>query len=142
MTVCNMSIEAGARAGLIAPDDVTFAWLADTPRAPTGAAWDAAVAAWRTLQTDEGAQFDRVVRIDARDVQPTVTWGTHPGQVRLPDVNVHVSLMATTRTPTMVNSKPIHTIFTMGSLIVIGDSNATHSGTVLTSTTELATLVY
>ena len=91
MTVCNMSIEAGARAGLIAPDDVTFAWLAGTPRAPKGAAWDAAVAAWRTLHSDAGARFDRVVRIDARDVKPTVTWGTHPGQVTAIDAAVPVA---------------------------------------------------
>ena len=81
MTVCILSIVAGARAGLIAPDETTFAWLANTPRAPKGAEWDAAVARWRTLYTDEGAQFDRVVRIDAADIAPTVTWGTHPGQV-------------------------------------------------------------
>ncbi len=81
MTVCNMSIEAGARAGLIAPDDTTFAWLAQTPRAPKGAAFDAAVAHWRTLCSDADAHFDREVRIDARDIQPSVTWGTHPGQV-------------------------------------------------------------
>ncbi len=92
MTVCNMSIEAGARAGLIAPDDTTFAWLADTPRAPKGAAWEAAVAAWRALRSDDGARFDRVVKIDARDIPPTVTWGTHPGQTtaigaRVPTAN-------------------------------------------------------
>jgi 3-isopropylmalate/(R)-2-methylmalate dehydratase large subunit len=81
MTICNMSIEAGARAGLIAPDDITFDYLANTPRAPKGAAWDAAVAHWRTLRSDDGAAFDRIVQIDAGDVRPTVTWGTHPGQV-------------------------------------------------------------
>ena len=91
MTVCNMSIEAGARAGLIAPDDTTFAWLADTPRAPKGAAWDAAVAHWRSLHTDAGAQFDRVVRIDATEIAPTVTWGTHPGQVVAIDAAVPVA---------------------------------------------------
>jgi 3-isopropylmalate/(R)-2-methylmalate dehydratase large subunit len=79
MTVCNMSIEAGARAGMIAPDDVTFAYLKDRPRAPRGSAWDAAVAAWRTLASDPGAAFDREVVIDAADVEPTLTWGTHPG---------------------------------------------------------------
>ncbi len=91
MTVCNMSIEAGARAGLIAPDEITFAYLADTPRAPKGAAWDAAVAHWRTLRSDEGARFDRVVKIDARDIRPTVTWGTHPGQVVAIDARVPVA---------------------------------------------------
>lgn len=91
MTVCNMSIEAGARAGLIAPDEVTFAYLADTPRAPKGDAWDAAVARWRTLRSDDGARFDRVVKIDARDIRPTVTWGTHPGQVVAIDARVPVA---------------------------------------------------
>ena len=81
MTVCNMSIEAGARAGLIAPDDTTYEFLRNTPRAPQGAAFDAAVERWRVFRTDEGAAFDREVRIDARDIAPTITWGTHPGQV-------------------------------------------------------------
>jgi 3-isopropylmalate/(R)-2-methylmalate dehydratase large subunit len=79
MTVCNMSIEAGARAGLIAPDETTFAWLKGRPRAPQGAAWDAAVARWKSLRTDDGAEYDREVRIDASKVRPTVTYGTHPG---------------------------------------------------------------
>lgn len=79
MTVCNMSIEAGARAGLIAPDETTFAWLKGRPRAPQGAAWDAAVQRWRNLRTDEGATYDREVRIDASQIRPTVTYGTHPG---------------------------------------------------------------
>jgi len=79
MTVCNMSIEAGARAGLIAPDETTFAWLKGRPRAPQGAAWDAAVQAWRGLRSDEGAKYDREVRIDASQIRPTVTYGTHPG---------------------------------------------------------------
>jgi 3-isopropylmalate/(R)-2-methylmalate dehydratase large subunit len=79
MTVCNMSIEAGARAGLIAPDDTTFAWLKGRPHAPQGADWDKAVAHWRTLGSDEGARYDREVRIDASAIVPTVTWGTHPG---------------------------------------------------------------
>ncbi|RZA21447.1 MAG: 3-isopropylmalate dehydratase large subunit [Lysobacteraceae bacterium] len=81
MTVCNMSIEAGARAGLIAADDTTFEFLRNTPRAPQGAAFDEACARWRTFHTDEGATFDREVRIDAADIAPTITWGTHPGQV-------------------------------------------------------------
>jgi 3-isopropylmalate/(R)-2-methylmalate dehydratase large subunit len=77
--VCNMSIEAGARAGLIAPDETTFAWLKGRPRAPQGAAWDAAVQRWRALRSDEGAQYDRQVHIDASQIRPTVTYGTHPG---------------------------------------------------------------
>ncbi len=80
MTVCNMSIEGGARAGLIAPDETTFAYLKDRPFAPKGADWDAAVEAWRGLVTDEGAKFDRVVHVDAASVAPTVTWGTTPAQ--------------------------------------------------------------
>jgi 3-isopropylmalate/(R)-2-methylmalate dehydratase large subunit len=79
MTVCNMSIEAGARAGLIAPDDTTYAWLAGRPAAPSGAEWDAAVAEWRTLGTDEGAAFDTRVSIDASALAPMITWGTNPG---------------------------------------------------------------
>jgi 3-isopropylmalate/(R)-2-methylmalate dehydratase large subunit len=78
MTVCNMSIEGGARAGLVSPDETTIAYLKDKPLAPKGAAWDEAVAAWRGLATDEGAEFDRVVTIDAADIAPTVTWGTTP----------------------------------------------------------------
>ena len=78
MTVCNMSIEAGGRAGLIAPDETTFAWLAGRARAPKGAAWDAAVAAWRALPTDAGAVFDREVALDGAAVAPTATWGTSP----------------------------------------------------------------
>jgi 3-isopropylmalate/(R)-2-methylmalate dehydratase large subunit len=80
MTVCNMSIEGGARAGLVAPDETTFAYLKDKPYAPKGADWDAAIEAWRALRTDDGAVFDQVVRIDAADVVPTVTWGTTPAQ--------------------------------------------------------------
>ncbi len=79
MTVCNMSIEAGARAGMIAPDDTTFAWLAGREDAPRGAAWDAALAWWRTLPTDEGAAFDRSVSLDASTIAPMITWGTTPG---------------------------------------------------------------
>ena len=80
MTVCNMSIEGGARAGLIAPDETTFAYLKDRPLAPRGADWDTAVEAWRALATDPGATFDRTVTIDAGEVAPTVTWGTTPAQ--------------------------------------------------------------
>jgi 3-isopropylmalate/(R)-2-methylmalate dehydratase large subunit len=78
LTVCNMSIEAGARAGLIAPDDTTFAYLQGRPLAPKGEEWEQAVAYWRTLKTDHGAVFDKSVTIDASEVEPTVTWGTSP----------------------------------------------------------------
>ncbi len=80
MTVCNMSIEAGARAGMIAPDETTFAYLKGRPHAPTGAAWDEAVAYWTSLRTDDDAEFDTVVEIDASALTPFVTWGTNPGQ--------------------------------------------------------------
>lgn len=80
MTVCNMSIEAGARAGMIAPDDTTFNYLKGRPRAPQGKDWDDAVAAWRELRTDEGATFDKEVVIDGSAIEPFVTWGTNPGQ--------------------------------------------------------------
>ena len=79
MTVCNMSIEAGARAGMIAPDDTTFAYLAGRAHAPSSMAWDRAVDAWRTLVTDDGAVFDRELRIDASQIEPMITWGTNPG---------------------------------------------------------------
>ena len=81
MTVSNMTIEAGARAGLVAPDDKTFAYLKGRPMAPQGAQWDAAVAYWRTLKSDDGAVYDREVRIDAADIAPQVTWGTSPEDV-------------------------------------------------------------
>jgi 3-isopropylmalate/(R)-2-methylmalate dehydratase large subunit len=81
MTVCNMSIEAGARAGMIAPDETTFAYLEGRPHAPAGASWDQAVAEWRQLVTDEGATFDREVTLDAGTLTPHVSWGTNPGQV-------------------------------------------------------------
>ncbi|WP_340587033.1 3-isopropylmalate dehydratase large subunit [Erythrobacter alti] len=81
LTVSNMSIEAGARAGLIAPDETTFAYLKGRPLAPQGADWDAAVAYWRTLHSDKGAQFDTSVVIDAANIAPTVTWGTSPEDV-------------------------------------------------------------
>jgi len=80
MTVCNMTIEAGARAGMIAPDDVTFEYLKGRPYAPTGKAWDEAVAAWRALRTDDDARFDHEVELDADSLTPFVTWGTNPGQ--------------------------------------------------------------
>ncbi len=80
MTICNMSIEAGARAGMVAPDETTFAYLEGRPHAPQGEDWDDAVAYWRTLPTDEGATFDAEVFIDADELEPFVTWGTNPGQ--------------------------------------------------------------
>ncbi len=80
MTVCNMSIEAGARVGMIAPDETTFEYLRGRPHAPAGADWDAAVAYWRSLVSDPDAVFDRVVEIDATELTPFVTWGTNPGQ--------------------------------------------------------------
>ena len=81
MTVCNMSVEAGARAGLVAPDETTFAWLRGRPMAPRGGAWEQAEAWWRTLPSDEGAAFDREVAIDAGELAPHVTWGTSPQDV-------------------------------------------------------------
>jgi len=81
MTLCNMSIEAGAKAGLVAPDNTTFEYLKGREHAPTGADWDAAVADWRGLVTDEGAVFDKEVVIDATTLRPQVSWGTNPGQV-------------------------------------------------------------
>ncbi|HLF40730.1 MAG TPA: 3-isopropylmalate dehydratase large subunit [Acidimicrobiia bacterium] len=81
MTVCNMSIEAGARAGMIAPDDTTFTYLEGRPHAPQGKAWERALDWWRTLPTDEGAAFDKEVVLDAADLVPYVSWGTNPGQV-------------------------------------------------------------
>ena len=90
MTLCNMSIESGARAGMIAPDDVTYSYLEGRPHAPRGADWDEALSYWQTLRTDESARFDRIVEVDAAALVPYVTWGTSPGQVapitgRVPD---------------------------------------------------------
>jgi 3-isopropylmalate/(R)-2-methylmalate dehydratase large subunit len=80
MTICNMSIEAGARAGMVAPDETTFAYLKGRPHAPEGEDWDAAVEYWRTLRTDDDAVFDAEVFLDANELEPFVTWGTNPGQ--------------------------------------------------------------
>jgi 3-isopropylmalate/(R)-2-methylmalate dehydratase large subunit len=88
MTVCNMSIEAGARAGLIAPDETTFAYLEGRPFAPKGAAWERALEAWRALPTDEGATFDKEVIIDASTLAPSVSWGTNPAQTTTIDAVV------------------------------------------------------
>src|SRR4029077_18753371 len=79
LTVCNMSIEAGARAGLVAPDDTTFRYLEGRPHAPKGAPWEAALDRWRSLPTDDAATFDREVVLDAGTLSPYVTWGTNPG---------------------------------------------------------------
>jgi 3-isopropylmalate/(R)-2-methylmalate dehydratase large subunit len=80
MTICNMSIEAGARAGMVAPDEITYAYLKGRPHAPEGAEWDKALEYWKSLPTDEGAVFDAEVFIDANKLDPFVTWGTNPGQ--------------------------------------------------------------
>jgi len=88
MTVCNMSIEAGARAGLIAPDATTFAYLEGRPRAPQGSAWDAAVARWSALKSDADARFDQQVQIDASKIRPSITYGTHPGMVTTLDAPI------------------------------------------------------
>src|SRR5215831_3447012 len=90
MTVCNMTIEGGARAGLVAPDDTTFAYVEGRPHAPKGAAWEAALDSWRQLHTDPGALYDRTVVMESSDLVPHVTWGTNPGMVvpitgRVPD---------------------------------------------------------
>src|SRR5512140_2208559 len=88
MTVCNMAIEAGARAGLIAADDVTIDYLKGRPHSPVGPIWDRAVAYWRTLKSDGNAKFDRIVQIDARAIKPQVTWGTSPEMVVAVDERV------------------------------------------------------
>jgi 3-isopropylmalate/(R)-2-methylmalate dehydratase large subunit len=81
MTICNMSIEAGARAGMVAPDDTTFAYLEGRPLVPKGDAWDRAVSDWRTLRTDPGATYDKTVQVDAGAIEPMITYGTNPGMV-------------------------------------------------------------
>ena len=97
MTVCNMSIEAGARAGLIEPDAKTFAYLKGRQRSPQGAAWDVAVATWSALKSDSDAHFDRDVSIDASKIQPSITYGTHPGMVTTLDALVPVATNAQER---------------------------------------------
>src|SRR5258705_424248 len=99
MTVCNMSIEGGARAGLVAPDDTTFQYLAGRDHAPKGAAWEAALARWKQLPTDEGATYDRTVTIDADSLEPMITYGTNPGMgvsinAPLPEPSQVADLMA------------------------------------------------
>jgi 3-isopropylmalate/(R)-2-methylmalate dehydratase large subunit len=81
MTLCNMSIESGARAGMVAPDEKTFDYLKDRRFSPKGSDWDQAVSYWRTLKTDDGARFDQTIKIDASEIEPCITWGTSPGQV-------------------------------------------------------------
>jgi 3-isopropylmalate/(R)-2-methylmalate dehydratase large subunit len=112
MTVCNMSIEAGARAGLVAPDDTTFEYLAGRPFAPAGADWDAALARWRALPSDQGASFDRELRLDASEIQPMITWGTSPGMgvpVRglVPEPNGDASLEKALRYMGLEPGKPL-----------------------------------
>ena len=102
MTVCNMSIEAGARAGLIAPDDTTFEYLHGRPHAPGGAAWDAAVARWKQLPTDEGAVYDLSTAIDAGALEPMITYGTNPGM----GVSITQPLPDPSRKPTRSNANP------------------------------------
>lgn len=97
MTICNMSIEAGARAGMIAPDAATFEWLRGRPAAPQGAAWNAAVNAWRSLDTDDGALFDKQITIDASALAPMITWGTNPGMGIAIDAPVPDDSTAATR---------------------------------------------
>ena len=80
MTICNMSIEGGARAGMVAPDDTTFAYVEGRPHAPKGADWEAALDEWRALPTDPGAAFDAEVELDATELRPYVSWGTNPAQ--------------------------------------------------------------
>jgi 3-isopropylmalate/(R)-2-methylmalate dehydratase large subunit len=92
MTVCNMSVEGGAKAGFIAPDEKVYAWLKDRPKAPKGAAWDQALRYWDTLRSDDGAHFDREVRLDAANLPPLVTWGTSPEQVT--SISGHVPVPA------------------------------------------------
>ena len=81
MSISNMAIEAGARAGIIAPDDVTFNYLKNRPMSPSGEDWDRAVAYWKSLCSDEGAKYDQTLLIDSKDITPTVTWGTSPQDV-------------------------------------------------------------
>ena len=88
MTVCNMSIEGGARCGYVNPDEKTFDYLKGRPYAPKGEAWDRAVAEWRELASDEGCTYDDVVNIKAEDIAPTVTWGINPGQAIFIDENL------------------------------------------------------
>ena len=118
MTICNMSIEGGARAGLVAPDDVTFEYLAGRPHAPQGADWEAALDRWRRLPTDDGADFDRSISFDAGELTPMVTYGTNPGMgfpiteripdpARLSDANQRDSLAAALQYMALTPGEPI-----------------------------------
>ena len=112
MTVCNMSIEAGARAGMVAPDDKTYEYLADKPASPKGEQWDEAVRRWRQLPTDDGAEFDRVVTFDASSLEPMITWGTNPGMgVRMsepvPDPNGDSAVRKALRYMELESGKPL-----------------------------------
>ncbi len=118
MTVCNMSIEAGARAGMVAPDDATFQYVAGRPRAPKGREWDAALVAWRKLPGDDGARHDREVRIDAAVLEPMITFGTSPGQAipvtgvvpdpaRAPDAPARAALEGALRYMGLAPGRPI-----------------------------------
>ncbi len=98
MTVCNMSIEAGARAGMVAPDDVTFAYLEGRPGAPAGADWERALDDWRALRSDDGAAYDREIVVDVSQLKPQVTWGTNPGMVAPVDASSRRPTTTTTRT--------------------------------------------
>ncbi len=101
MTVCNMSVEGGAKAGFIAPDEKAYAYLKDRPKAPKGKAWEQAMRYWETLRSDDGAHFDREIRLDAAKLPPLVTWGTSPEQVI--SVTGHVP-DARTRSPTRTSA--------------------------------------
>ena len=112
MTVCNMSIEGGARAGIIAPDDTTYEYLADKPTLPRNAEWDASVRRWRTLPTDKGAVYDRTVTIDASELEPMITWGTNPGMgVRVsepvPEPNGHAGVRKALQYMQLEGGKPL-----------------------------------
>ena len=108
MTVCNMSIEGGARAGMVAPDDVTFEYVAGRPRAPRGAAWDAALASWRELPTDDGASYDRSVTISASELAPMITYGTNPGMGMPIDAPVPLPSSATDAAEREALEKALH----------------------------------
>jgi 3-isopropylmalate/(R)-2-methylmalate dehydratase large subunit len=114
MTICNMSIEAGARAGMIAPDETTFAYMKGRRFAPQGAAWDKAVAEWRKLKSDAGARFDRVVEIDASELEPMITYGTHPGMV------VPISGTVPVRTNDPVHDKSLAYMGLVGGETLVG----------------------
>ena len=102
MTICNMSIEAGGRAGMIAPDETTFEYVEGHEYAPKGEMWERALAYWKTLPSDPGAKFDTVVELDANTLKPQVTWGTSPGQVvsiedKVPDPESTLPIRSTAR---------------------------------------------